>query len=186
MGSLGLVVDRGAVDADVLRAAAVAVDSRWFILHTRSRQEKAIAATLHSMGVDHYLPLISKVQFYGRRKITVNAPLFPGYVFLFGQRDQAFDADRTGRIAQIIDVVDQQQLEHELENIQLALSNEVQLDPFPYLREGIQVVVRAGPLRGVRGLIESRTKCHRLILQVNVLGQASSLEIDGSLLEPIE
>jgi len=103
-----------------------------------------------------------------------------------GTREQAFDADRTNRVARIIDVPDQRQLDEELKSLWLAINNDEPLDPYPYLREGIRVVVRSGPLRGIQGMIESRTSRDRLILQVHVLGQASSLEIDPSLLEPIE
>ena len=46
--------------------------------------------------------------------------------------------------------------------------------------------MRAGPLQGVRGLIEDRTRRNRLILQVNILGQATSIEVDGNLLDVID
>lgn len=186
MYSEQLTADPNTAGIALLPEVTATAINRWYILHTRSRQEKVVALALGSMGVDHYLPLVTRVQFYGKRKVKVKAPLFPGYLFLHGMRDQAFDVDRTGRIAQIIDVPDQAQLAFELKNIQLALKSDTVLDPYPYLHEGIHVEVRSGPFRGIQGLIESRTKCHRLILQVDVLGQASSLEIDGSLLEPIE
>jgi hypothetical protein len=47
------------------------------------------------------------------------------------------------------------------------------------------VEVRSGPLRGVQGLIETRLGVSRLILQVQMLGQAVVLEVDGALLEPV-
>jgi len=165
---------------------ALSAPGDWFVIHTKSRQEKSLADTLTSMAVPHFLPLMPRVRYYGRRKAKVDMPLFPGYVFLKGTREQAFDADRTNRVARIIDVPDQRQLDEELKSLWLAINNDEPLDPYPYLREGIRVVVRSGPLRGIQGMIESRTSRDRLILQVHVLGQASSLEIDPSLLEPIE
>jgi transcription antitermination factor NusG len=165
---------------------ALSAPGDWFVMHTKSRQEKSLADTLVSMRVPHFLPLVPRVRFYGRRKAKVETPLFPGYVFLKGTREQAFDADRTNRVARIIDVRDQRQLNEELHALWLALNHDQPLDPYPYLREGIRVVVRSGPLRGMQGLIESRTSRDRLVLQVHALGQASSLEIDPSLLEPIE
>jgi len=162
------------------------VQAQWFVLHTRSRQEKAISRALDAMRCECFLPLVRKVHYQGRRKVYSETPLFPGYVFLHGTRDQAFDADRTDRIAQVIDVVDQRQLGEELASLKLALAAQAPMDPFPYLREGVRVVVRAGPLRGVTGFVESRLRMDRLILQVNVLGQASSLEIDGGLLDLLD
>jgi transcription antitermination factor NusG len=83
-------------------------------------------------------------------------------------------------------VVDQQKIAWELRNLAQALTNQLQLDPYPYLRTGVKVSVRCGPLMGLEGIIESRTKRDRLILQVDVLGQATSLEIDGAILDAIE
>jgi hypothetical protein len=45
--------------------------------------------------------------------------------------------------------------------------------------------VRSGPLRGLQGIIEHRGRVNRLILQVEMLGQAVSLEVEASLLDPI-
>ena len=157
----------------------------WHVLHTKSRQEKVVAADLAAMGIAHYLPLVRQVRYYGRRKAKVAMPLFPGYVFLRGNLEQVYAADRTKRIANIIAVNAQDQLDWELRNLHLALSKDAELTPFPYLRKGVRVEVRSGPFRGLQGVIEGPAAENRLILQVNLLGRAVSLEIEGALLDPI-
>lgn len=159
---------------------------RWHVLHTKSRQEKALAETLDAMAIACFLPLARQKRYYGRRKIEVDLPLFPGYLFLYGTLEQAYSADRTKRVAHVIPVVDQARLDDELRQIHLAIAGHGQLDPYPYLTRNVRVQVIAGPLKGLRGVVEDRLKRDRLILQVDVLGQATSLEIDGSLLEPID
>jgi transcription antitermination factor NusG len=157
----------------------------WHVLHTRSRQEKSLADDLAAMSIAHYLPLVNSVRFRGRRKIVLALPLFPGYVFLRGDLDDAYQADRTKRIANIIRVADQQLLDNELRSVAMALRLSAPLRPHPYLVRGITVEVTSGPLRGLRGVIEGWTRSDRLILQVDMLGQAVSVEVDGSLLEPV-
>ena len=157
----------------------------WYVLHTRSRQEKILATELAARSVEHYLPLMKRPRFYGPRKAVVEEPLFPGYVFLYGDVDQAYLADRTGRVANIIPIKDQRQFEWELKNIRLALAHEAPLDPYPHLVKGVRVEVRSGPFQGLQGVIEDKGKDSRLILQVDVLGRAVSLEIDGAILEPV-
>jgi transcription antitermination factor NusG len=164
----------------------VGLPGLWHLLHTKSRQEKALAESLAGRGIGAYLPMVEVTRTYGRRKAQVELPLFPGYLFLKGGLDQAYEADRTKRVAGIITVIDQSRLEEELRSISKVLASRVSLDPFPFLRKGVRVVVRAGPLMGVEGLVESRLKRDRLILQIEVLGQATSLEIDGALLELVE
>ncbi len=165
--------------------AIEAVPGIWHVLHTRSRQEKALAESLSAMGIAAFLPLVDVTRTYGRRKASVELPLFPGYLFLKGQLEDAYAADRTKRVAHIIPVVNQAKLTWELRNLWMALHTKVALDPYPYLRQGVRVEVRSGPLMGVQGVVESRLKRDRLLLQIDVLGQATSLEIDGALLEVI-
>ena len=163
----------------------VTVTEEWHVLHTKSRQEKVLAKELTSMGIDHYLPILKSVRYHGGRKAVVEAPMFSSYVFLHGTLEDAYRADRTRFVAQIIKVVDQEKLEAELQNIQLALNQDAPMEVYAYLKTGMKVEVRSGPFRGLKGVIEDR-KANRLFLQVEMLNAAVSLEIDGSLLDPIE
>ena len=173
-------------DALAAYETAAAAAGRWQLMHTRSRQEKALSETLFAHGIAHFLPLATVSRSHGGRRVSVELPLFPGYVFLKGSLDEAYIADRTKRVAGIIQVVDQVRISQELRSLAQALASRVQLDPYPYLRTGVKVSVRCGPLVGLEGIIESRTRRDRLILQVDVLGQATSLEIDGAILDVIE
>jgi len=159
---------------------------QWFVLHTKSRQEKALSEELSVLRIAHFLPAVEQMRFYGQRKAIVLAPLFPGYLFLRGSIEQAYVADRTKRIASILKVTEQEHLDWELRNIHLALQAGTTFDPYPALKKGVRVQVRSGPLRGVQGVIENRTSRDRLILQVHMLGSAVSIEVDGSLLDLLE
>ncbi len=169
------------------RLGAPAPDvTQWFVLHTRSRQEKAVAEHLDARGVEHFLPLVNQVRYVGKRKLTARVPLFPGYVFLWGARDDAFSADRNGRIVQILAVTNQDRINWELGNVRRALDADVPLDPYPYLKVGVRVEVRSGPMRGLQGIVESPSRMNRLVLQVDMLGRAVSVEIDSSLLDVMD
>lgn len=158
---------------------------QWFVLHTKSRQEKWVAGYLARRGIEHFLPTLRQTRYHGRRPAVVAAPMFPGYVFLRGTREQAFAADRTRRLAQIIDVADQDRLAHELGQIRLALSREAELVPHRYLPAGTPAVVRAGPMKGLEGVVDGGGSPGRLVLQINTLGQAVGVELDASLVEPL-
>src|SRR5687768_11739103 len=151
----------------------------WYVLRTRSRQEKILSQDLSAKNVAHFLPLITCTKYYGGRRARVEVPLFPGYLFLRGSLDDAYAVDRSGRVAQIILVPNQRRLDDELRNIHVALSSNAVLSPYPYLAVGVRVEVREGPFRGLRGVIEDHASKQRLILQVETLGQAVSVEIDG-------
>lgn len=159
---------------------------RWHILHTRSRQEKALAEVLYAGGVDCFLPLVRKVRHYGHRRRVVEAPLFPSYLFLWGTLETTYHATATRRTAGIVRVADQLRLDRELLQIRLALQGDAELDPYPFLEKGRAVRVTGGPFRGIEGLVDERRTPDRLILQIHTLGRATALEIDPSLVEPVD
>jgi transcription antitermination factor NusG len=173
--------------ADPLWQDLSACDNRaWHVLYVKSRQEKSLADDLSAMGIPHFLPLLCQTRYYGGRKARVELPMFPGYIFLRGTLDEAYRADRTKRVVRIISVTNQRQFDWELRNVHLALSNNAVLDPYPHLVKGVRVEVQSGPFRGLQGVVEDRSRPDRLILQVQILGAAHILEIDGSLLMPID
>jgi transcription antitermination factor NusG len=167
-------------------ASAFSRPGDWFVLHTRSRQEKALAFDLEVRRIAYFLPLRREVHYYGNRKCIIDVPLFSSYLFIKGYAGDAYIADRTKRVANIIRCPDQQRISWELSNINLALLQNAPLALYPFLVKGTRVEVRAGPFRGLQGVIEDRIKGNRLILQVETLGRALSFEIDGSLLDVIK
>lgn len=159
---------------------------QWMVLRTRSRQEKAVAEMLDASDAEYFLPLVRKERRYGRTRNVVDFPLFPGYVFLHGTRDEAFEVDRSRRLASIIEVPDQERLERELGSIRLAVEAGVGLEPTDHLPVGTRVRVRRGALEGVEGCVERHSTPYRLYLQVNTLGQAVTVDVDVDDLEPVE
>jgi transcription antitermination factor NusG len=191
MDTVGLQIAAGGImqlgeGSDSADAGRPGVGLRWHVLQTKSRQEKALTESLLSRGMECFLPLAQVNRTHGGRRVKVELPLFPGYVFLRGSLEEAYEADRTKRVAKIIPVFDQKKLDEELRSLELALKASAVFDPFPYLKRGIRVEVISGPMRGVRGVIEDRLKRDRLVLQVDVLGQATSLEVDGAVLQPLD
>lgn len=157
----------------------------WRVIQTRPRQEKALSRALTAADIPHEPLIMRREALHGGRKRIVEAPLFPSYLFMKGPREHAFFAVSTRRGARIIEVEDQAGLEAELTQLREALTRGVALDPFPALKAGVRARVSRGPLKGLEGVVEKKTRVDRLILQVGVLGRAVSLEIDPGLLETL-
>ena len=161
------------------------MDGTWWVAHTKSRQEKAIAHDLARMGISYFLPIFEKLTIIRGRRFRPLVPLFTSYVFACGTEEQRSEMFTTNRLAGAIPVVDQELFVDELAQIQKAVEAQVTFDPWPYLKVGRRCRVTSGPLKGVEGIIEKRKKITRLVLTVHTLGQAVSLEIDAALVEPI-
>ena len=73
----------------------------------------------------------------------------------------------------------------ELDSIRLLVGSELQYDPCPLIHEGMMVEVMHGPLRGVVGRLMRKDAQHaRLVLSVDLIGQAVSVEVDAADVRP--
>ena len=54
----------------------------WYVVYTRPRWEKKVAALLQEKGITHYCPLNKTQKQWSDRKKIVWEPLFKGYVFI--------------------------------------------------------------------------------------------------------
>ena len=99
------------------------IEKRWMILHTKARQEKAVAKYLSASGIEHDLPLVERTTITRGRKHRSEVPLFSSYIFVKGEKQAAYNAIATKRVASFIEVNDQARLEEELAAIHLALQS---------------------------------------------------------------
>lgn len=159
---------------------------QWWVVHTKSRNEKALAHDLISRNISYFLPMTWKVRRQSRRTIRSLLPLFSGYLFFCGQENDRVEVLRTDRAANLIEVKDQQKLLRELQQIEQALKAGVPVTPHKYVKEGQKCRVLAGPLLGLQGVVATTRGATRLVLQVDMLGQAASVEIDVDMIEPVE
>lgn len=158
----------------------------WWVAHTKARNEKAMAWQLAGKNVPYFLPMSWKVSRKSGRTIRSLLPLFPGYVFFCGGEAERLEALKTNRTAAIIPVIDQSRLVQELLPIETVLNLGKPVMPHDYLKVGQRCRVIAGPLMGAEGLIIQTPKETRLVLQVEMLGQAASVEIDFDMVEKID
>ena len=160
----------------------------WWVAHTKSRNEKALAQDLISKDICYFLPMSWKVRRQRGRTIRSFLPLFGGYLFFCGNETQRVELLRTNRVANLIEVKDQQKLLAELLQIERALQAGADLMPHKYIKAGQRCRVIAGPLADLQGIV-TRTKgtgAARLLLQVDILGQATSTEIVTDMIEIID
>jgi len=70
--------------------------------------------------------------------------------------------------------------EIEVESIRQLVESELSYDPCPLVKEGQMVKVVSGPLRGVVGRLQRKGAHARLVLSVDLIGQAVSVEVDAA------
>ena len=158
----------------------------WWVAHTKSRNEKALAHNMMHKNIAYFLPMIWKIRYQRGRTTRSLLPLFSGYMFFCGNENQRIETLRTNRVANLIEVNDQRKLLEELSQIEQAFRAGADLSPHRYIRAGQHCRVIAGPLAGLQGIVVKTKSAVRLLLQINMLGQAASVEISSCLIEPLD
>ena len=162
---------------------------KWYAVHTRSRHEKQVNLFLSERGVETFLPLVHTLSRRRDRKKYVDIPLFPGYLFVFTEKERLlFDVKYTRGVTRIIGtdldaptpIPDKQILD-----IKSIMETEVKLDPFPYLKKGRMVRVKSGPLKGLEGILVERKGHYKLVIKIDLLQKGAAAEVYISDIEPI-
>lgn len=154
----------------------------WTPVRTKPRQEKKFVEYCISNGISFYLPLRRNVKRYQRRTVEFQIPMFTGYVFC--QLDQQLyqKIAQSNRIVYRLQMNDgsEAELVRELRDIQLfeKMCVDSELLIRPELVSGSRILVKSGPLRGMSGVVEKRKGKTMITINVEMLGQSVSTEID--------
>ena len=159
----------------------------WFAVWTRSRHEQVVREQLETKRIDAFLPTIAKWSRWKDRKKKIDWPLFPGYCFARFDPNDALAVLKCTGVVNIVsfDGKPAPIPAYELDSIRLLVASELQFDPCPLIKEGMMVEVVHGPLRGVVGRLMRKDQARaRLVLAVDLIGQAVSVEVDAADVKP--
>jgi hypothetical protein len=123
-------------------------DRNWWVLHTKARQEKAVARFLHHSRIAFYLPLISRMTMNRQRKYTSEIPLFAGYVFVYGSHDEVTACRQTERLANVLPVPDGKQLRSDLGGVLKLIECGAPLTAEKRVQPDQRVRIKSGANRG--------------------------------------
>lgn len=148
---------------------------RWWLIHTRPRQERCLAADLRRREIPFYLPLVSGRRRRGRRTEPWWQPLFSGYLAIYGDEPMRIATLETGRVVQALRVVEQQQFREDLERVHRLIASGAPVTREERLIPGDRVAVRSGPLVGLEGTVLHSATGRRLVVQVDFIQRGASV-----------
>jgi transcription antitermination factor NusG len=156
--------------------------SPWYGVMTRSNQEKHVAAMLDSKGYEKYLPLYRQRRRWSDRVVTIEVPLFPGYIFCRFDSQRRLPVISTPGVVSIIGFGNEPEPipDCEIEAIERVLQSGAGAEPHPFLRVGQRIRVSQGALKDVEGILVRKKSDLRLIVSVSILQRSVSVEIDSS------
>jgi transcription termination/antitermination protein NusG len=159
----------------------------WYAAYTCAKHEKRVAGELGAREVQHFLPLYISVRRWKDRRVTLDLPLFPGYVFVrLALRDRL-------RVLQIPSVVRLVGFggsptalpDTEMEIMRLGLLKGLRAEPHPFLTVGRRLRITGGPFAGLEGILKWKKGSLRVVVSLELIQRAVAVDVDVTDVEPL-
>ncbi len=163
------------------------LEAAWYVIHAQTRKEREVETALQRQGLEIFLPLVAVPSRRRDRRITLQVPLFPGYLFINAQLDtnifhkiiktqHVFRLLGNGRATAVP--------EAEVAAIQAIVSGGRPYYPWRFLEKGKRVRVIDGPFAGIEGIIlEMHQQKRRIVVGVELFRRSVAVELDNEAVE---
>ena len=148
---------------------------KWIVLFVKPRTEKKVAEYCGLYRFPCYLPLREKTRVVQRRKVTFMLPVFPGYVFTKISPDQRLELLKTNLLVRTLEPLQPRRMLRDLIMVRRALRANPELQTAKPLAKGRLVRIISGSLMGVEGRVARVSDKMKVVLSVDMIGQAISV-----------
>jgi transcription antitermination factor NusG len=162
-------------------------EERWYAAQTCANHEKRVQEQLCQRAVDAYLPVYASVRRWKDRRVSLDLPLFPGYVFVRLALRDRLPVLQTPSLVRLVGFGGQPTPlpDQEIEALRLGLTKELRIEPHPFLRVGHRVRVRSGPFQGLEGILVRKKNISRVVISLDLIMRSVATEIDPAELESV-
>ena len=160
----------------------------WYAVRTLSRTEKKVVERLKEKGIEAYVPLKVEKRKWSDRIKTIETPLITCYVFVHMALDRRIDVLRTQGVVGYVkeEHKDVQIPDQQMQDFIKAVSHVPEKVDFTpqRLKEGTPIIVKCGPLAGMKGEMMEYAGSKRIIIRLSSIGCAR-VEIEENSVEEL-
>ena len=160
-------------------------EPHWYTAYTCSHHEKRIAEHLGGRLIEHFLPLYQTARRWKDRTKMIQAPLFPGYVFV------RIDLRHRLKVLGIPGVVRLVGFngaptalpEEQINALRKGLTQNPKAEPCRYFPSGRSVRVKSGSFEGLEGILIRYKGNFRVVLSIELIQRSVSVDVDAASIE---
>jgi len=160
--------------------------SKWFALYTTARHEKRVAEHLGQRQIECYLPLYrSERKWSDGSRVTLDLPLFPGYLFVHIRREERASALRVPGAVAVVGGTGGEPAplpDATIEALREGLTMRA-AQPHRFLTAGQRARIRSGALSGFEGIVVRCKNSYRVVMTLQHIMQSYAVEVDLEDLE---
>ena len=161
--------------------------AHWYALQTYPRHEKRLHEDLRLRALESFLPLYETVHRWKNGcKVRVELPLFPGYLFVkIDPRERFKVLNLPGAVSIVGSASGPWPLpDSDIDSLRTSVQSG-KFEPHPYVAAGQRVRIKSGPLADLTGFLVRQSGGFRVVLSVELIRQATAVEVDADEVEPI-
>ena len=144
----------------------------WFVIYTKSRNEKKVSELLQKNGVEVFCPLVKLKKNWSDRTKIVETPLFNSYVFVnLSEKDRNIVFNVPGVIRYVFWLKKPAiARDSEIENLKNILHETMDSFTIENYQIGDTIKISEGVFKGIDGVIEkqSKNKLHVILENVGI------------------
>ena len=161
---------------------AADAETAWYAAYTCANHERRVADQLAQRSMEHFLPTFESVRRWKDRRMRLELPLFPGYIFV---RLSLRDRFRVLQIPSVVRFVGfgggpTALSDQEIDILRASLLPALGASPHPYLKVGKKVRIVSGPLEGTEGILLRRKNGLRVVVAIDLIQRAAAIEVDAA------
>ena len=154
----------------------------WHVLYSRSRFENVVHDSLRKKSMEVFLPKIKVSRKRRDRKVVINVPLFPGYLFVKTDLHpvEHLEIKKTVGVVNLVGNAEGPVSvpDHALESLKIMVCGDQFIETGRRITAGSRVMVIRGPFTGVEGILVRQKGKGRVIVNIDPLEQFAGVEID--------
>ncbi len=155
-------------------------ERRWYAAYTRANHEKRVSGQLVLRSIESFLPLYRKVSRWKDRRVSLELPLFPGYVFVRIALEEKLRVLQVPGVAHLVGFRQPTPIDAEqMQALRSGLNGSLHAEPWPYLTIGRRVRIKAGPFRGLDGVLARKKTGFRFVLSLELIQRSIAVEVDA-------
>lgn len=159
--------------------------AHWYAVYTCVHREKQVAAQFAVRGIDHYLPLYESVREWSDRRVKLQMPLFPGYLFVSTALRERLRILTVPGVVNLVSSAGQPlpMMQDVIDRLRDCVQR-VAAQPYPYLPVGQPVSICSGPLKGWSGVLLRHKSGARVAISIDLIERAFIADVDANDLVP--
>lgn len=162
---------------------------KWYVIKTNSRAEKKVEERLLKQGFEVFLPLQTTIKQWSDRKKKVSTPLISSTLFIHSLEQELKHIYNTPGFHSVLHYQSKPAVvrDFEINNLKIILQNdnECQLEETTNIEKGDLVEVVKGPFQGLIATSIEVNRSHKLIVEIESLGQKFVVHVSKSFVKKL-